>query len=487
MTVLTPPLPRVQHRRPSGRDVSAVVVPAAVALLLSVAWSWRPSYWLDETATVSAVVRPAGALPALLAHHDTLHAAYYLLLWPWSRASVGEAWLGFPSAVFEAGAAAAVAAVGWQLFGRRAGLVGGLVYAVLPIVSVYGSTARSQALFTFLTAAATCALVRAARVGGRRWWVGYSVLMSASVVVFLFSASVLLAHAVYVLVATRRLRPLLALAAPALAAAAMTVLTAGQFDQIGRSPRPTLSGVPRFLVDAWFTGSVGLASVVVALSALGVVVGVVLRRRVHTGALVLAVGMTLASPVVLWVGAQVRPIWTPRYLPVSLIGFALLAGAATLVPGRPALAALVVPLVAISGTSGHLRIREPISRGPDYVDGPRLALEHVAAGRRGGDALAYPDGYVRAAGTAFPDLVRNLPDITDGTPRAAGARLYDGTAGDEVIASRLSSHPRVWVVAHEYDPGSTNDGQLRRMLAAGGYHPGEQTTYGRTEVSLWSR
>lgn len=57
-----------------------VLVPAALAFALSVAWSGKPSYWLDGTATVSAVDRPVPELLAMLRNMGAVHGAFYLLL-----------------------------------------------------------------------------------------------------------------------------------------------------------------------------------------------------------------------------------------------------------------------------------------------------------------------------------------------------------------------------------------------------------------------
>jgi len=39
------------------------------------------SYWRDETATLSAVQRPFGALISMLGNVDAVHGAYYMIIW----------------------------------------------------------------------------------------------------------------------------------------------------------------------------------------------------------------------------------------------------------------------------------------------------------------------------------------------------------------------------------------------------------------------
>lgn len=101
----------------SGRRAAAAgaLLPAGLALVASLAWSWRPSYWLDETATVSAVGRPVPALLAMLHRVDAVHGVFYLLLWPWARAGHAEWWLGRPGPRWRGRAAPAAGVAAWVL------------------------------------------------------------------------------------------------------------------------------------------------------------------------------------------------------------------------------------------------------------------------------------------------------------------------------------------------------------------------------------
>ena len=120
------------------------------------------SYWRDEAATLSAVQRPLGDLLRMLGNIDAVHGAYYLLIWVFVRVGgTGELVTRLPSAVAMAGAAAAVAALGRRLVSPRAGLASGLVFAILPPVSMYGQDARPYAIVVMLAAVASYLLVRA--------------------------------------------------------------------------------------------------------------------------------------------------------------------------------------------------------------------------------------------------------------------------------------------------------------------------------------
>jgi Dolichyl-phosphate-mannose-protein mannosyltransferase len=88
-------------------------------------------------------------------------------------AGTGEFAMRFPSAVAMAAAAAGVAAITRRLAGRRVGLYAGLVFAVLPTVSLQGQDARPYAAVTAAAVLASYLLVRAVGDPRPRWLAGY--------------------------------------------------------------------------------------------------------------------------------------------------------------------------------------------------------------------------------------------------------------------------------------------------------------------------
>lgn len=487
---------RARLKRAGARTVVVPVVgPGLLAFVMSVAWSWRPSYWLDETATVAAVTRPLSALPGMLRHVDAVHGAYYLLLWPWVRAGgVAEWWVRLPSAVAEAGAAAAVVGIGWQLAGQRVGVVSGLVFAVLPVTSLYGSTARSQALQTLLVAAATFFLLRWCRSGRFRWAAAYSLTMAAAVVVFLFAATFLLAHLLYVLVARRRAAAVVPLLVPALATVLLGLATRAQDGQVSWIQRPVVAGLPRFLVDA-FAPSDPVLAVVVAFACLaGVVALIRLRDPVAAGGLALALGLAILPTLALFTASQLHPVLVPRYVAASTVGISLLVGAASrAVPGAAAArltGVVAVVAVAAVGMPTQISLRQPVSRGPDYVDGPREALASAAARQLPGDVLSFPDGYISATDVAYPVLTSDLPDISAGVGRVQSRSLFGYRVADPTYRRRLDGVRRVWLVAHQYRPGlpdGAGDAHQAALLTAAGFTETDKQVWGRTVLELWAR
>src|SRR5215469_9881887 len=95
------------------------------------------TYSGDEMDTVSAVSRTVPQLFHLLGHFDAVHGFYYLLLWPLTKiAGTGQLVTRLPSVLAMTAAAAGVAAIGNRLASQRAGLCAGLIFAVLPTVTL---------------------------------------------------------------------------------------------------------------------------------------------------------------------------------------------------------------------------------------------------------------------------------------------------------------------------------------------------------------
>ena len=172
---------------------------AGPALTLAVtAWGiGTRSYWGDEADTVSAVSRSLPALGRLLRHVDAVHGLYYLLIWPVVQvAGTGEVVTRLPSAVAMAATAGGVAAIARRLASRRAALWAGLVFAVLPTVSLQAHDARPYAMVTATATAASYLLLRVAADPRPRWLAGYAVALALTGYLQLFGLLLVPAHAV---------------------------------------------------------------------------------------------------------------------------------------------------------------------------------------------------------------------------------------------------------------------------------------------------
>ena len=108
-----------------------------------------------------------------------------------------------------------VALIGRRLISPRAGLLAGLLFAVLPETTRYGQEARSYALVTALAATASYLLVRVLDAGAgpaaaqrrparRRWLLGYGLVLAALGLVNFFALTLIPAHALTVWLARRK-------------------------------------------------------------------------------------------------------------------------------------------------------------------------------------------------------------------------------------------------------------------------------------------
>ena len=191
--------------RRRGLDAGSWWVLALPPVITFVIMLWGitgASYWRDEAATMSAAQRPLGNLLRTLGNIDAVHGAYYLLIWVMVHVGgSGELVTRLPSAVAMACAAAAVVAIGRRLISPWAGLASGLVFAILPEVSLYGQDARPYAIVVALAALASYLLVRVMDAGPdarHRWLIGYALSLAALGIVDIFGLLLLTGHAVTV-------------------------------------------------------------------------------------------------------------------------------------------------------------------------------------------------------------------------------------------------------------------------------------------------
>src|ERR1700729_3051828 len=187
--------------------VWAWCLPPALMLALGLWGITGASYWRDEAATMTAVQRPFGELLRMMGHVDAVHGVYYMVMWLVVRlGGTGEVATRLPSVLAMACAAAAVAALGRRLVSPAAGLAAGVLFAVLPQVSLYAQDAREYAFIAALAATGSYLLVRAMTTAGRRrgWMAGYAVCLGVMGLLNVFSLLLIGAHAIPVALAWRR-------------------------------------------------------------------------------------------------------------------------------------------------------------------------------------------------------------------------------------------------------------------------------------------
>jgi len=429
-----------------------------------------PSYWRDEAATMTAVRRPFPELLRMMGRVDAVHGVYYMIIWVVARlGGTGELVTRLPSAVAMACAAAAVAALGRRLVSPRAGLAAGLLFAVLPQISLYAQDAREYAAVTALAAAGSYLLVRALTAPGRRstWLAGYAVCMGLMGSLNVFSLLLVGAHAITVAVAVARAwrqdggrAAGVSLATGWLVAAVGAFVLASPILALGIAQRGTLGWITvPTLIDA-IEGLRKLVGPAPMLLALGVVLDGLARRPLRASwppdLLSLCLPWLLLPPAVLIAVSYASPVYTFRYVLFCAPAAALLGGAglAALVlpspPGAlawtPAVVALAV--VAALGVPAQLAVRKPDGHGTNI----RQANAIVAIQRRPGDAVLYVGNDAKYLPAAYPGGFARLDDIDQARTPAQAGNLVGADLPRQVTRERLGRVRRLWLVKIGHRP-----------------------------------
>jgi mannosyltransferase len=435
-----------------------------------------PSYWRDEAATLAAVRRPFGDMVAMLGNVDAVHGAYYMLIWVVARLfGTGEMALRLPSVIAMTVAAVFVAALGRRLVSPAAGLAAGLLFAVVPDISLYGQDARSYAMVTAAGAIASYLLVRA--LGARhdrqrRWWIGYAASVALLGILNIFGLLILSAHGVTVL-----LRMLAPEEGQSRRALALRWTCSAVIALVVTSPLVVLGWLQRGQLS-WLTapGYAGLASVtkligppimsiaVLIVIAAGIVVTAL--RAPGRGRLswraplpVLCVPWLVLPPAILLIGSAVSPVYNFRYILFCVPAAALLGGAGLAALGRVAGTAALI-IVAVLSLNSQVSFRLPGGHG----DNIRQADKILAAAAHPGDVVLYTNNNAEDFGAAYPYGLGQLRNIELARGPVASATLGGTNVPLSELRSRLAHGSRLWIV--EID----SEAPARHYLAGLHYH-----------------
>jgi mannosyltransferase len=444
----------------------AMRVPWLWPALLTAILGWyqlgRPELWRDELASWSIATRPVPDLITTVRHVDANHLAYYLLLHYWI-AAFGDSTdaMRALSVLAMAGAAACVTLAGRRLAGTRAGLLAGLVFALVPSVSRFAQEIRSYALDVLVGTLATLLLLRALDQPAARRWAAYGACLAALGYLNPVALAAVTGHAAAVAMRWWRDRDdrLFWFVPAALAGLAAWLPLAvvswhEESGQVGWILRPglDLAVFSFFARNLFYSTSVAAALILLAILAWAV------DRRPAAFATAFAV---LPVATVWLVSQGPHAFFFPRYLLVTAGAWAMLAGIG-LARVDVRVAAAVVVALAIFGAGDQQVIRSPgahnwayypVGTGVAYPDYAGAAAV-IAREARAGDGIVYP-----AAGQEWlmigPGVQYYLErDLGRGSlvPHqlflAAGAvqlrHLYPVYCKDP--AACLGHDPRVWVI-----------------------------------------
>lgn len=431
-------------------------------MLLMGTWGIRrqDAIWRDEAVTYDMAHRSLADLWLTLQHVDVVHGLYYALMHLWFRVYdptlggiLGEViGLRLPSVAAMTVAAAGVALLGRRLVGRRVGLLAGLTFALIPVVQQYAQEGRSYAIVCALVVWSTYLLVLTAARPRRKLWLGYTALMLFACLLHEFACLALPAHGAAVILARlpRRVLRTWALCSGTILAglAPLAVYSTRQSDQISWLMWPD----PVQLLTFAALGVLGIACARVRV-----------RSRGPIGLRALAVPLLLLPTLLLLLLSHVEPAYVDRYVLYYVVGFALLAGAATArllrsageqgqTSGRRLRRTLALALVLVALLPVDVHLRSPDSRVDD-VTAVAHAVREVA---EPGDGLLFMPSRRRIWMATRPRDFRGLDDLALAKSPLASHTLYGTERSGDAIHNRMLATRRI-IVAGDPDGQPTDD------------------------------
>jgi mannosyltransferase len=450
------------------------VLPPLVTAVLG--W-WRlrgAALWADELATWGAVRLDWDQLWRLAGSVDVVLTPYYAALKVFAFfAGTGTAALRLPSLIAAVLATVVVVALGRRAGGDIAGLLAGLLFAVLPVTSRYAQEARPYAIVMFLAAAAMLALIRLLE----RPSPGRAVAYAAAVLLtgLMHPLSALLMVAGHTLAGWRAVRAWLPAAVlgslPALALCLYATRQTAQISWINPVGTQTI----RLLPGQLFVSAV-VGGMVLALAIAG------LRRDRTTWALAAA---GLVPPVLLLAAGVVAEIWVARYVLIAVPALTVLAVCGAVRAGRPQ-AAAVVAVAAFLGHPAQIDIRAPGGHGQESA---RIA-QVITPRYQPGDVAVFADGHPSLSWVARDIHGRYLPEPRPADVLAVAGQRVDGRflARECPQAACLGDPPRIWVIRVDApaDPLQGMAAPKRERIAAG-YQVTERWTFDLLAITLMER
>jgi mannosyltransferase len=438
----------------SQRNHAAAVV-GLVARVLSLAGSWIPSYWSDEVATLRASRLSWAELVAFVEHKDAVHAAYYSLVKLWVGV-FGESELATRSlsSIAVAAAAAGLVVLVASATSVRVAVVAGLIFAVLPRTTSMGIEARSFALSAAVAVWITVVLLVAARSRDWRWWVAYAALGAAGTYLFLYSVLIFAAHLVFLLFHHRVRRVFV----PWLTAASVTVVTAlpllvvsvTQKEQIAWLADQPVVNAWTILVEPAFDSSWLVAAIAwCTLLVLAYRYRAALPDAPRGMALLAAAWFVAPLMLLLTADVAIGPLYTARYLSLTVPAIAILLALAFTMRPRPVVTWILVGVLALASAPTYIAQRGPFAKngGSDL----NQIADYVHSNAAVGDGIYLQDtGSVtlrpRQALYAYPEAFADATDVAFEASFTTTGTFSDRTRSLDELWPELLGVTRIWVV-----------------------------------------
>ncbi|WP_229068371.1 glycosyltransferase family 39 protein [Actinoplanes sp. DH11] len=277
-----------RDRLAAARDgLRLAAAPALLTLAITLTGIGQRQFWRDEQATWWASTLPLGQLRRLVEVVDLVLLPYYLLMHFWIKVfGTSEIAMRVPSALFMSLAAGLLALLGARFVDAPAGLLAGLLFALVPAVSRYGGEARPYAMALAATLTATLLLLHALDRPSPRRWAGYAIALIWLGLSHLIALTVLAAHLLLVIARLHATHPgrlghairtgraivigwAVAVGAALVAVAPVIWFGSGQDEQIGWIPEPTWPVVRAFPGELFISTPAAVLILLLALIGIG--------------------------------------------------------------------------------------------------------------------------------------------------------------------------------------------------------------------------
>ena len=506
-------LARVRRLHNSSSGDATVV--GVFGFLIAFAFSWVPSIWYDESATIVSATRTWAQLWREIHTVDAVHATYYFSMHVWfSIVGYSPIALRLPSAVAVGIAGALVVMLATALTSKRTGLVAGLVFILLPRVTWAGGEGRSYATATALATALTLVFVHASqrrpddRARFMRWWALYGFLALASTAVFLYSALLVVAHGITLLLWARRSRrdrrvtPVTSAFVGWAASAAIAGVTLmplarlslAESGQVSWIPRPNPLTIYGFFVTQWFTNNIPFAvfgwGLIVAAVILVVRKG---ARHVMPNVLQVTLPWILVPALGLIAASFVTsPLYSPRYVTFGAPAVAILMAVALTSIRRRALIAGGVVLSLLLSAPTWVAQREPEAKDMSSWKKVAALVEHERKleGAGANDAVIYgtlrrhPTGSARSMMYSYPGAFSGTTDVTIDRTAADAGTLWETRYPLDEVVDRVEGHEYVWLITSDKNDERP---EVTGELAGKGYHVDEEWHFSYVNVVRYER
>jgi len=490
-------------RRLLRHPATAPVLVGIVALSLSLIAAGVPSIWYDEAATASSANRSLAELWRQIHTVDAVHGIYYATMHlVFEVFGYSPFTLRAPSAVAIGVAASFTVVLGRQFGTTRLGVIAGLVFAILPRTTWAGIEGRSYAATAVAAVVLTIVFVHATRSSRRAWWILYGVGVLVSILLFLYLALVVLAHAVTVLILLRHpawrgvwKRWLLATVAAGVVLVPFGLLILGQTRQIEWIPPIGLRTFSDVFVSQWFFTSYPFA----AVAWVGLLAGIVFvlrSRRSDSRAAVLLPALLVPTATLLLITLFAIPMYSPRYLTICLpfVGLVIAVALTALRPRFLALVAIAV-LVALAVPQIIIQRQPEVKDHSSWAEVAGLIAEQRAldgpAAHTGiiyGPTQRHPKSSSQLIEYAYPEPFVGTVDVTVETTAVAGGTLWEKRMPLYQSLDRLDDLDTVYLLTSFSNFFSSDRRAATTVqLTAAGWHLDESWTFTRVHVLKYTR